>query len=535
MKKRIIAALFSVVLIAACFAGCSDSYGSLKVTGTQDTSYVVTSNGGNAVSYGNYIYYVNGYRGYADDDGKQNVWGSTVKGALYRAELNGTKVTQASGGNTFKAEVIDETGLEFKSTKGLDYDEEEIDVVDTQMIASKTIGTSGYAQGGIFIYDNFVYYATPNNQKNKVGAIQSAKTDFFRTRLDGKVTQRIYTTDADSATSPYGFYKQGDFVYLNVLDGTNIKSVKMNASKIVGDATIAEDVTAAYFPVKKTYYSGISTNGAEDFVYFTRDVAEGDSQRAGNVIEIMRPDGKERVIFLMNGETSSIEGVRDGMFFYRTLENKTNNVINYTNLHKFFTDNVAKAGDKAEYNSPSYQAAYEKLSAEEKAKIGDISGTLISASDLSGYTYTYAFRPNLLGNITYLLAAKSDGLYIYNSGKTGYKIYNGEATVKCVDGNYVYFTDSTGTSIFRTNMFTVAADNTVDTLITEITAFGDLELDICAGYIVFFDYVDEWADSYTHFLKVDGLEGAEPVFVGERQEADVKPEDDEEEEETTEE
>ena len=57
--------------------------------------------------------------------------------------------------------------------------------MNVQLIAPKRIGTSGYKDGGIFIYDDWVYFASPNNEKNKAGAVQYNKTDFFRPKPDG--------------------------------------------------------------------------------------------------------------------------------------------------------------------------------------------------------------------------------------------------------------------------------------------------------------------------------------------------------------
>ena len=48
------------------------------------------------------------------------------------------------------------TGMEFVVSAGVGYDGNATDVVNVQQIAPKRIGTSGYNQGGIFIYDEWV-------------------------------------------------------------------------------------------------------------------------------------------------------------------------------------------------------------------------------------------------------------------------------------------------------------------------------------------------------------------------------------------
>ena len=325
-KKNIVISIILALTLAMsvfAFAGCGDnSYGgSVKVEGTQDTSYAVHSNGGNAVQYGNYIYFINGSASYEDTDGKNNVWGDVVKGALYRAELVGDKNGAEFDVKGSVSEVTNEY-VEFKTSAGVDYDDNPIDVANVQLIAPKIIGTSGYSSGGIFIYDNYVYYATPNNVRNKAGEYQYKKTDFLRTSLDGKVTQKLYTSENDTDTSPYAFYKQGDKVYLVLLDGTTLKSISVNDKKVIETLKIAEDVTSATLPTKSDYYANDNSSvSVEDFVFFTRSATDEDGQRSGTVLEYIRPDGSERTVFLNNGQTSSIEAVRDGVVFYRTTEN----------------------------------------------------------------------------------------------------------------------------------------------------------------------------------------------------------------------
>ena len=74
MKKKIIPIVVCLVL-SACFTLCGcggESFSKIKVEGKQDTSYIVQGNGGMAVQYGNYVYFINGYAGYDDSDGSQN-------------------------------------------------------------------------------------------------------------------------------------------------------------------------------------------------------------------------------------------------------------------------------------------------------------------------------------------------------------------------------------------------------------------------------------------------------------------------------
>ena len=532
MKKKIIP-IFLCLVLAFGFSlyGCGgDSFSKIKVEGKQDTSYTVYSNGGNAVQYGNYIYFINGSASYEDTEGKNNIWGEVVKGALYRAELCGDK-----DGSEFviKGSVSDISNeyIEFKTSAGVDYDDNAIDVANVQLIAPKIIGTSGYSSGGIFIYDNYVYYATPNNVRNKAGEYQYKKTDYLRTSLDGKLTQKLYTSESDTATSPYAFYKQGDKVYLVLLDGTTLKSVVVNDKKVVETLQIAENVTAAILPTKSDYYADDNSSvSVEDFVFFTRAATDEDGQRGGTVLEYMRPDGSERTVFLNNGQTSSLEAVRDGVVFYRTTENG-NTVINFTNLHDSFLGESGK--DKSEPNSPTYKAYEESLPADKKRT--NIKGTALNVGNLSSYTYTYAFRPSAdidpNTDVVYVLASTGSVMYLFGSDGSSKTVYSSSATVETVIDGYAYFRNSTN-FIQRVNIF---EENATSQEVSDRAGITNgLPVDVVAGYVMYFGIIDDWASGYPVFNKLpgEGIEGSKAMFVGKRAENDEKPEDDEDEEET---
>lgn len=524
MKKKNILIIILAVLTAlsvTALSGCGvNSLGSIEMKTAQDTAYAVHSNGGNIVQYGNYIYFVNGYAGYEDTEGTANEWKKVVKGGLYRAELLGEKGEKYKATDKYEFDIkgklseISDEFMEFDYSEGKDYDDNKTDVVNVQLVAPKVIGTSGYKSGGIYIYDNYVYYASPNNERNKAGTVQFKKTDFFRTSLDGKVTQRLFTTEADSVDSPYAFYKQNGKTYLVVLDGTTLKSVVMSDVKVEDTLKIAEDVSSAYLPTRSDYYGeGKQLLAAEDFVYISRAATEKDSPSSGTVLEFMAPDGSDRTIFLSNGKTSSIEAVRDGVVFYRT-EINSNTEIKFDNLHNLFMQ-----------NSDRY-----KESENADAKRTEVSGTALAVNNLSDFTFTYPFRPSadrdVNTNMTYVLASTGSKAYLYGSDGSQKLVYDGSATINAVIGAYAYFTDSeTKIARFRIDIENISPEVVSDRAVT----MSGLSVDTAAGYIMYFGKVDDWASDYSLFKKLpgEGKEGAKAVFVGQRSEKDVKPEEDE--------
>ena len=513
MKKRLLVtsiALATVLAATPALISCSgDSYTEIKFP-AQSTTYAVTSQGGSVVSYGNYIYFINGYRGYSDTNGDSNIWDKVVKGALYRAELNGARDEADS---TLFNPKSDSEAIEFKYEKGKDYFDKEINVVNTTKIAPKTIGTEGYENGGLFIYDNYAYFASPNNEKNKAGTVQTISTDFFMMPLNGGKPTKIYTTTekVTTSSSPYAFYKYGGSVYLVVQEDSDIVSVKINPKKAKADDPVFFKVnaTSVYFPVKDTYYNGISTNTPEDFIYFVRAVDDDkkDSQKSGTVIEAMRPNGKENFVVSMVGQTETIEAVRDGILFYRSTNNRSETVMKYTNLHNMLM----------EY-SPSYKKEQDALGDNANSQIGGEFDHVIE----SDITATYAFRDTTANenNDVYFVAATGTGFALYRNDAFMYNLCSTTGTPKFIKNNYLYFA-GTNSDYYRVPLFDNMYGFGEEFVLAEDTSTATFGCDYAAGYFSYFAEVDQWASGYSYFVKVDGMEGAEPIFVGQRAKSDI--------------
>ena len=527
MKKRIIPIITVVclcLLLAFTATGCSgESYAKIKVEGKQDTTYVVHSQGGGAVQYGNYVYFINGYSGYDDTDSKQNIWSKVTKGALYRAELNGKKAAvyepKADGTpsekllyNDFVIEGDDQAvnkGLEFKYTSGKNNDDEDIDIINVQLIAPKRVGTTGYNKGGIFIYDEWVYFASPNNKQDKKGNSLASDTEFFRAKLDGSKVQKIYSTEkGGNSSNAYAFYKYNGSVYLVARDGTDLVSVKVD-KKPGNKVIISKNVSDVLLPYSETYYNGMSENTPEHFVYVMRSAGEGDTQTSGNVIEIMRPDGKNGAVIHSQGKSDSLEAVRDGLFFYRTTDDSNYTHVKFDSLHEVL------------YVSDSQ---YKKATDEGKVKRTQFSGEVLSTASISDYTSTYCFRPGgEASDLVYMIGVKSDSMEVYSNlairdGSYSLKFNNETGSILNVVGEYVYYNTTSSNAIKRKawDPSYVGLDGYLDVeqVSGDSVSATPYIADYCAGYIVYIGKVDDLADSYTFFRTLSPRVEEKPLFVG---------------------
>lgn len=512
MKRKnilFVPAVAAVLALTPTLVGCSgDHYSSVDFS-AQDTRFTVTSQGGSVVSYGNKVYFINGTRGYDDSEGKANVWNEVVKGGLYRATYNGEEFTERDGTTRFRP-VADDKGIEFDYREDKDYFDEPIDVVNVEKIAPKTVGTSGYGKGGLFIYDNYAFFATPNNSKNSVGTVQTTRTDFFMMPLSGGKPTKVYTTGegVDTSSSAYAFYKYNGSVYLVVNEGGKIVSVRLDLSKAKADNPVSFDVgaTGVCFPVRDTYYDGIATDTPEDFIYYVRPVKDGE-QKAGTVIEGMRPDGSEGFVLSMNGNTETLEAVNNGMLFYRTTNNVGTTVLAYDNLHDVLME-----------KSPSYKAAQEaKPAAERNVQVhGEFT---INMSNVTS-VYPIAVEQS---NVAYFVGATSSGISVYSTDGSSRSLSSSTGTLQFEKDGYIYYSDSNN-NYYRAPIWqNMNGYGTVQTL-AEGASAATFGCDYADGYFTYFGEVDKWANGYTFFYKVDGVEGAEPIFVGQRAQADIPTE-----------
>ena len=157
-------------------SACGNSYKAKRLSG--DISGTVSSNGGFAVEKGNYVYYVNGKQANTAD----NTFGTPVKGAIMR---------------------ISKTDLAARNYSS----------VDTVV---PHIAYSGNYNSGIYVYGDYVYYATPSTEKNSDGEVLNGNLAFKRTKLDGTDTMKDYYVQYSDNSIEYRYVTMpnSDTVYL---------------------------------------------------------------------------------------------------------------------------------------------------------------------------------------------------------------------------------------------------------------------------------------------------------------------------------
>ena len=219
-KLTVLCAAALLVCSASSIAACGKS-NFVPPTGEIGVGEV-KSNGGFAVEKGNFVYFING----AEDSGADNTYGEAVKGALYR---------------------IDKAAL-----KSGEYDKAQR-VVPSLFVA-------GNYDGGIFIYDDYVYFASPTTEKEKDGNVSNSWLSFKRAKIDGTSTKKEideYLFRLDDNTVSYRF--------VNVKGADNKNTVY---------CMYVKDSTLYSFNVS-TKVTTVLVKGAEAYYFDTENLENG--------------------------------------------------------------------------------------------------------------------------------------------------------------------------------------------------------------------------------------------------------------------
>lgn len=190
---------FGTSILSAC-----DGFYKSKPLAYTSSNNKAEDNGGFAVAKDDYIYFINGKESNTAD----NTYGSVVKGSLMRISKDNLDARNYSSVETVVPRIIH----------------------------------SGNSNAGIFIYGDYVYYATPSTDKNSDGAIQKSNISFASSKLDGTDSMKGSYAQYTDNTIEYRYVEVDGTVYLIYVakdedyfktgtKSTNIHSVNTKTNK----------------------------------------------------------------------------------------------------------------------------------------------------------------------------------------------------------------------------------------------------------------------------------------------------------------
>ncbi len=224
MKKKLVLFILCLTLIAVLLAGCNNM--KQKAIDSDFTDKTIASNGGLAVRYGKYIYFVNG----KSDQDADNTFGKVTKGAIARLELDSQgKIKENS----------------------------------VQIIVPKIVFATE-KNNGITIQGDYIYYSTPSTEKNSQGDPKVDEMVLVRSRLDGSKTEIIKKFKDFSIT--YRVMEEHIVYDITNDEGKKeLRSISLTEKKFP-DKLLADEITSKIYIQAKD-----GAGRLRNYVFYTKD------------------------------------------------------------------------------------------------------------------------------------------------------------------------------------------------------------------------------------------------------------------------
>lgn len=287
-----------VALSVICFTSLTACGKKLSKTGTDYSGTIYNeqnTNGGISVVHDGYLYFINGTK---TNDGTSNK--KNKRSAIYRVKLN-------------EDGTVDETTYKR--------------VVDSLV---------GFSNGSLFVFGDFLYYATPNNKVNSHDTKLNYQTIFKRYDLVNKKSYELFTTQQNSSseTISYAYYIVGSELNLVVYEKTASIITSVKIDKTVKQNYVISDVTGCVMSENygTTVVSGVSAD-ANNFVFYTRNPKTGEYPQAGNYTYKVSPNTDDSTCISNDSKSVSLLSIRNGKLIYSTTSISANeNIIYYDNI-----------------------------------------------------------------------------------------------------------------------------------------------------------------------------------------------------------
>ena len=444
MSFKQILLVITMAVIAVAMTACGSA-----VKGNPKIDDTIYGNGGMQVRKGNFVYFMNGFYGVDEITDKSNKDGKVVRGGIYRIELDNGALPVDEDGNL--------TGA-------------------VQIVSKITC----YEFGGFYIYDDYIYYASPNNQKDKSGTLLKDRVDFYRCKIDGTNNTRIYTTESAYSSVQFNVEKldkdaKNASTYLTVLDGSDLIAFEFGKNKNGAKIRIADKVTGVAWSEISTYEYNQSATAFEKTVFFTQATADTNKISSYNLTT-----EETKVVVDNNTASFTLKGAKAGKIYYEKTQNGST---------IFASNSLGQSFENSEnvYYNNSY-SNYFVVGGEE----GDYEGGVIATNDSGTYFVKTGAngetsRQTVANKKYNILFASGAKIYVRDTAVQIYVIDLTDSTFEAkeiLDSSVEGKNDASKYVDFDGRFITYLASNKVDDTTTYYTHIVDLmQYDEADGYL----------------------------------------------------
>ena len=434
MKKKILSVVIMFFLaVSLVLTGCKDR----GLPDNPKTDALTISNGGTTVVKGDYLYFVNGYvdeTGLTKDDNKE---GTVTRGAIYRTKLDNSEI------------VKDKDGF-------LDDDR-------TDLVVSRVVG---FSNGGFYIIDDTIYYATPYMMLDKDGNLLNDRVEIRSININGdtKTDKQVYVTETHMDNLDWTMYKVDGEVYLLTYCNNYIYSVKASNGEVV--AKIEKSSSYAFYHEDNYSTSKDRSGNKFRYVYYTRAAVESDRVSAnytGNVL---------CAFDITNGKVTSA---------LNTVNNDTLNVLKVEGNYLYYTR--TKNTSQIYLYRQDTRAAFNN-----------------NAEDMTNGVAYSTYYPCAFGD--YVIATNDNGTWLVSHGNTPVRISTEAISIFNVYGGYAYYLSSDVLYRFKVTdsadkEAVAKGEKTLKATTANLIDFDNQRLYVFASYNdnYYMDYVDDTRDT----------------------------------------
>jgi hypothetical protein len=351
MKKKILLLVLCAVLAACALAACSENT-KQKAIATDTSGAVVEGNGGMAVKYGDYVYFVNGYAG----ESALNTFGDVVKGAICR-------VTLVDGVPDYKT---------------------------VKTIVPKNVYGSDTTYGGIYIVNGYIYYNTTSVDKDSDRNYKTTEGVITRTSLDGSKTENLKNLDTNAVVlyagdnSNYVAYVFSSYIYLINTETKDITTItKSTESGSSDDQTAVAYKCAGDYIVYTMYNNADKNNSTSDYLVNVLSLIDG---KATTLMSSDIYNGNTDRAVLYTTTVTDMQSDADGFtMFYTKTDNTTNGIYGGYYSYSFSKDNlVFDKSKEVRYSKETSTTTYTKFYKLANGYVLAFSKTLLDVYDDTG-------------------------------------------------------------------------------------------------------------------------------------------------------
>ncbi len=440
MKKKLALIVICLLCLVTLLTGCN----SIKLDSVPLLTDTVYGNGSYVVRKGEYVYFTKSYVDGTTLTKNDNKEGKVTETAIYRTKLEDGKVK------------TDEEGF----------------VVNYELVVSKV---AGHKDCALYIFDDYLYYSTPNMDYNpETGELQATLgfLDICRVKLDGSENEKLYSTEKfDVEKSFYKVYKMGTKVYVVLFDGTDIVKIEVDG-KNVDSSVLVEGVSEVKMKEVENYvYAENNTVSQFDkCVYYTRALTEEDgylnSEDKGNIIgRVDVVTGTKLELKNPDFATYSLLDVKDGYVFYTK-------------------DNLVYANDFARAIDSEIQ-----ITKTDKYTVTAVLDTVKNGDkyDIQGVVVNFESK-------SFIVKGYEDNKLVSK------KLLDVEVTPSFIEGNYIYYLD--GTVLNRVDY---TQDEAESEIVSQDTAYDSTQLvgEYDNGYIYIFKNYDGDTESGKYLARIN--------------------------------